>query len=124
MATLNTQENTGSAERTGSVVPLGPEQLDEITDTDVAFSTTKFLPPYELIPDEFKFGRTKWNRLFSDWFFNGLKALSVSPKEGIDPQKAMRCIRAHMGSFSPKHEHKKAGVAYMMSMLFNDAEWQ
>ena len=116
-------ENSAAVGRSDSKALLGPDQLDQITDAEVAFSTTKFLPPYSQIPEEFKRGNTKWNRLFSAWFFGGLKELRVAPKDGVDRQKALRCIRAHMGSFEPKHEHKEAGVAYMMSMLFDDAEW-
>lgn len=103
---------------------LTPEQIDEISDTEVAFSTMKFLPPMEAIPQEFIDGNTKWNRLFRDWFYYGLKSLKVAPKNGIDSQKAIRCLKAHIGSFEPKHEHKDAGVAYMMSLLFEEAEWQ
>jgi hypothetical protein len=102
---------------------LGPEQLDQISDIDVAFSTKKFLPEYAVIPDDFKKGNTVWNRLFKKWFYGGLKELSLTPKDGIDTKKAVKLIRAHMGSFEPKHEHKEAGVAYMMSMLFDDAKW-
>lgn len=103
---------------------LGVEELDRITDIDVAFPTAPFLPPMEAIPQEFIAGNTKWNRLFQDWFFIGIKSLKVVPKDGIDPQKALRCLRAHIGSYGPKHEYKDAGVAYMMSLLFEDATWE
>lgn len=103
---------------------LGPDQLDQITDAELAFATEKFLPPMEAIPKEFVDGNTKWNQLFTAWFFNGLQSLKVVPKAGIDSGKAIRCISAHMKSWGPKHEHKTAGVAYMMSMLFEDAEWE
>ena len=99
------------------------EQLNTITDVDVAFSTTKLLPEMKNIPEEFKHNGTKWNKLFSTWFFSGLKELKVTPKKGIDSNSAIKCIKAHMGSFAPSHQHKEAGVAFMMSQLFEDAEW-
>ncbi len=102
---------------------VGPEQLDQITMFELLFSTTRFLPPYSAIPDSFKFGNTKWNRLFSDWFYSGVTDLQLTPKGEVDVKKALRVIKAHMISFEPSHGHKEAGVAYMMSQLFEDATW-
>ena len=96
----------------------------EITDLHLAFGTVEGLPPYSDIPKEFTASKTKWNQLFNDLFFNGLKSLQLHPKEGIDPVKAQRHIKALMKSFEPKHEHKEAGVAYLMSKYFEDAEWE
>lgn len=106
-----------------AVILLGSEQLDQISMHELLFSTTRFLPPYSAIPDPFKFGSTKWNRLFSDWFYSGVKNLLLIPKGGVDVNKATRVIKAHMISFEPSHGHKEAGVAYMMSLLFEDASW-
>jgi hypothetical protein len=98
--------------------------IPTISDLDVAFGTTKGLPAYNSIPDEFKSGRTKWNDLFSAWFFGGLKSLKIAAKQDIDKSAALKHIRALMKSFDPKHEHKEAGVAYLMSQYFDDAEWE
>lgn len=98
----------------------------ETNDLDMVFgpmSFKGFLPPYEEIPLEFRRGHTDWNRLFSDWFFFGLASLDMEPKEGIDVKKAMRHIKTIMGSFEPKHEHKEAGVAYLLSEWFTDPKW-
>jgi len=105
---------------------ITPEQLDQIDiDTaEIVFGTTKFLPKYDDVPDEYKHGRTKWNNLFNDMFFSGIESLEMEPKEGVDADKAWSVIQAHMRSWEPKHEHKEAGVAYMMSMLFSDAKWE
>lgn len=106
-----------------TATPVGSRQLDQISMHELPFSTTCFLPPYAVIPDSFKFGYTKWNRLFSDWFYSGVKNLLLVPKSGVDVNKATRVIKAHMNSFEPSHGHKEAGVAYMMSLLFEDASW-
>lgn len=98
--------------------------IPEITKLDVAFGTTQGLPAYASIPDEFKRGRTKWNELFSAWFFSGLTGLRVAPSPGVDRDKAIAHIRALMASFEPSHEHKEAGVAFLMSQYFADADWQ
>jgi len=110
----------------GSAVPVSPwrERIAQIRDEEVAFGTTRFLPAYEDIPVEFKRQNgTIWNTLFSLWFFGGLKTLQLTPKEGVDVNLAMRCIGAHMRSWESRHEHKEAGVAYMMSCLFENATW-
>jgi len=46
------------------------------------------------------------------------------PKEGIDPQMAFRHIKACLGDWGPKHEHKFAGCAYLLSLWFDDVEWE
>lgn len=100
------------------------DDLKKLDLADVAFGTTALLPKYEDIPDDFKRRRTIWNDLFSSWFFDGLSALEMKPKPGIDGDLAMKAIRAHMVSWEPKHEHKEAGVAWMMDQLFESATWE
>lgn len=52
--------------------------------------------------------------------FEGINGYGVVPKEGVDPDKAMRHLAACMRSFEPKHEHKMAGVACLMATWFED----
>lgn len=100
----------------------------EIDDTTLAFpgDVKKLMP---LLTDEIdrEFGMngsTKWNKLFTDLFFRGVKNLKLTPKKGIDEKKAWRHIQAIMRSFQPKHEHKTAACAYLMSIWFEDATWE
>lgn len=80
---------------------------------------SQLLPPYASIPDEFKDHYGQWNKLASGWFFGGLpKGTAFIPKDGIDAGKAVAHLRAILVSFEPKHEHKEAGVAYLMSKWF------
>lgn len=97
----------------------------EVSNLDMAFGVgvDKLMPPYKEIPDEFKHGHTKWNDLVCDWFYCGVSELNVIPKQGIDQKKALRHMRAIIGSFEPKHEHKEAACAYLMSLWFDDAKW-
>ena len=94
----------------------------EVTNVDVVCGgdMKKLLPPMSVIPKEFKGmnNTNKWNKLVSTWFFSGLEGYSFKPKEGIDPSKALAHVKAIMGSFEPKHEHKEAGCAYLMSEFF------
>jgi len=97
-----------------------------VTDLEMSFPARieHLMPPYSEIPQEFKDGHTKWNNLFSDWFFSGLSSLSITPKEGIKLEDARRHLHCVMGSFEPKHEHKEAACAYLMSLWFEDAKWE
>jgi len=92
-----------------------------LTDLDM----DKLMVPMAEIPAEFKnFNRpTKWNELQSTWFYSGLpKGTDFIAKEGIDGAVALRHLRTIQGSFEPKHEHKEACVAYLMSLWFDDVK--
>ena len=99
----------------------------ELSDLDLAFpaKVSQLMPKYTDIPKEFTdFNRhNKWQQMVSDWFFCGLKDLKLAPKAGIDSKKAIRHISAIMGSFEPKHEHKEAACAYLLSLWFDDATY-
>ncbi len=94
----------------------------EVSDAEIAFPVAKNLPPMEQIPKEFHGDRTKWHKLFDKWFYSGANDVTFYPKEGVDPKKAIRAIRSIIGSYGPKHEHKKAGVSYLLSEWFHNWE--
>jgi hypothetical protein len=100
----------------------------DITGVDAVFPTTieGFLPAMKDIPKEFKENGAdnKWLKLFNQMFFCGGKFGKITAKPGIDAQKAFRHIRYCMGSFEPQHERKEAGCAYLMSLWFEDIEFQ
>ena len=82
------------------------------------------LPPVEDIPQEF-FKENKWTRL-ADRLFAGLAEddqTTIEPREGVDVWHASRQVSACLRSFDPKHEHKVAGVAYLLSLFFADVEF-
>jgi hypothetical protein len=93
-----------------------------VTNLDVTFGEIKsLLPEWDQIPKEFKDGYTRWNRIVSRWFFIGLpKETEFIPKEGINTKEALRHIVSILRSFDPKHEHKEAGCAYLLSLWFDD----
>lgn len=94
----------------------------EVTGLELVFGgdMNKLLPPMEKIPQEFKAGHSRWNDLIGKWFFHGIKKLEVMPREGVDRVKALRHVKACMASWEPKHQHKEAGCAYLMSQFFED----
>ena len=99
----------------------------EITDIDVAFPAhaMDWLPAWEDIPSSYKTSDNPWAQQIGRWFFKGPDEAwmtRLEPKEDVDPKKALRVVQACLGSFAPKHEHKIAGVAYMMATWFTDPE--
>ena len=91
---------------------------------DVAFGNISWLPKWNDIPEEFKDRncRTPENDLVSTWFFKGLTENDVErlrPRDGVDKEKALAACSACLCSWAPKHEHKEAGVAYLIREWFD-----
>ena len=100
--------------------------IPEVSDAAVAFPTTTPLPAWEDLTEDFQRGRGEaepWHRIVSKIFFEGgrLSDFGLTPKDGVDVNKAMRAILVCLGSWEPKHEHKTAGVAFMLSEWFDAA---
>jgi len=95
-------------------------EMEDVTDVEIAFGTTKGLPKWEDIPDEFKAGKTTWNKFFSHIFYRGGKGVAMDFNEGVDPKKFYRWFGAHACSWDPKHEHKEAGIAFRISRWLKD----
>lgn len=99
---------------------MKPQPVDQVT---MVFGggAMKLLPPWSEIPDEFKSRHNKWSKTISKWFFSGLpKETQFVAKDGIDGKDALRHIGTCMRSWEPKHEHKEAGCAYLLSLWFDD----
>lgn len=59
--------------------------------------------------------------LAQNWFYRGLKVMPPV-KAGLDRDDVQKNLAAALRSFEPKHEHKMAGVAYLMSLWLEDKE--
>jgi hypothetical protein len=105
----------------------------EVTDAQMAFGggelipfgdwqSSDFMPGRQDIPEEFlSHNGTKWNKLFNDWFYKGLRpGTKFRPNKDIDPEIALRHLNTITSSWTPKHEHKEAAVSYLMSLWFKD----
>lgn len=97
----------------------------EISAAQLAFPAGivgKLLPAEEDIPKEFRDGwhsGNKWCDLASEWFYNGLDGRLVFI-QGIDRDNALRHLGACLRSFEPSHQHKIAGVGYLMSLWVDE----
>ena len=99
--------------------------IPELNDVAVAFGDISALPAWDDIPEDF---RRNWHRESHPWcripsklFFKGgkLSDFGLTPKDGVDGGMANRAIRSCLGSWTPSHEHKIAGVAFMLSEWFD-----
>lgn len=97
---------------------------------DVAFGNIKHMPKFEDLPEPFRDGwqHNEYCKAVSSWFYEGAKAYPNGivlggdhifvAKTEVDAGKALAAIRAVLGSFEPKHEHKIAACGYMLSEWF------
>ena len=92
----------------------------ELTDVDIVFpaNVTHLLPEFESLPQVFQDEEDPWCAVAEEWFYRGADANKFVPKPGIDKTAALRHLQACLGSYQPKHEHKMAGVGYLMSLWF------
>lgn len=88
-----------------------------IDDALVAFpgDVDHLIPPRENIPEEFKDGSSPWCEWQRQWFYEGLKTWPET-KPGFDYAEVRRHLTALQNTFSTKHEHKEAMVAYLASL--------
>lgn len=103
-------------------------QPNPVLDIEMAFpgSVEHLLPAWEDLPEALRRGwhSDRWCKQAESWFFNGvdLKASTITPRDGIDATAAFRHLGVCLGSWEPKHEHKIAGVGYLMSLWFEELE--
>lgn len=100
--------------------------IPEVTKVDVIFGGDKALeimPRMQDIPEDFP-NRQKWEKVMEDWFFLGLKNAKWTPKAGVQQSKALAAVATVLRSFAPKHEHKTAAVAFMLSEWFEDVIYE
>lgn len=92
-----------------------PDEIASISDAEMAFSTERLLPSWEDIPEEFQRGNLYTELATAIFYGLELPVSEIEMKEGFEPQALNRAVRAHLQSFGPKHEHKIAGVGYMIA---------
>jgi hypothetical protein len=106
--------------------------IPEITRVDMAFGNIKHMPKFETLPEPFKdwFYNPYCNDVGS-WFYKGAEGIPngiklngtvYTAKPGVEAGKALAAIKAVLGSFEPKHEHKIAACGYMLSEWFDKSE--
>jgi hypothetical protein len=96
-------------------------EFPELTGADIAFSTEETRP--DLLEEAKKRGFNNHNnpycKLFSEFFFNGGKLVFKESLSEEFKTKAWNYCQALMFSYKPKHEHKQAVCAMLMSELID-----
>ena len=98
------------------------QPIPEVTDLDCAFGgAMRILPPYKDLPEEFRDMSGPFCRAASMLFYEGgkLSDHGLTPKPGVDEKKVYRVLRACLGDFAPKHEHKIGGTGYLLSQWYD-----
>jgi len=112
-------------------LPVPPKEPVEVHPVLFAFPANvigTLLPRDRDIPAEFHNGG-RWSELVNRWFMstNGLAPdgirlpadVEYHGKPGISAEKAWRHVDACLRSYEPKHEHKLAGVAWLIDTFFS-----
>lgn len=95
--------------------------LASINDAEMAFSTDRLLPEWKDIPESFK--KPNIYSQIAEALCLGFKMPQgeITFNEGFTDEGVAkdldRCVRAHVQSWGPSHEHKIAGVGFMMSKV-------
>lgn len=96
--------------------------LGSISDVELAFATERLLPAWEDIPEDFKRGNLYTKIAEAIFYGRPMPELEMAFFEGFRDDGAAgalnKCVRAHLQSFGPNHQHKIAGVGFMMAHVF------
>jgi hypothetical protein len=117
------------AQRAAAVGPLLDAAEEErtmfpirtgLTKADLVFPTNVdgMIPPHREIPEYPR--RQHFEDLAQTWFFSGLKNLKSKPRQGVNETQALAHISYVLRSWEPKHEHKIAGVAFLINEWFEE----
>lgn len=112
----------GKAEKTTetpkSGLKLGSHEFRAFNALDAAFGADlRDYPPYDSIPQEFRYGHTKFNDAVGTLFFEGgkLDDFGLKIKDGVDRVQFYATLKSLLHSFAPPHQHKEAACAWMLS---------
>lgn len=87
---------------------------------EVVWGTTRLLPPKDEIPEEFYKGNVYTQLADAMWCGEPKPNGEVTINPGFEEvpfTNIQACIMAHLKSFDPQHEHKIAGVGFMISKM-------
>lgn len=101
--------------------------VPDLTAVEIVFPAhvLDWAPRWDDIPEHFRSmnDKSEWSLIAHTWFNSGLAATTeFHAAEGVDAKKAVRALKALLGSFQPKHEHKIAAAAYLLSCWFTKVE--
>lgn len=111
-------EATTATKAAPSGMTLGSHKFPAFDGLSAAFGARLAdYPRMEAVPKQFQEHSGPYQNVVSSLFFRGgkLSDYGLDFKPSIDRSAAMTALRALLGSFDPKHEHKTAVVAWALS---------
>lgn len=96
---------------------------------DLAFSLPTWrevLPPYDRLPVEYKRGEARGCKFVTSWFYHGVSNIKMEPKPGVTEEQLGRVcqvVKAIIGSFEPKHEHKIGGLGFIIDSYVDELDY-
>lgn len=95
--------------------------LASITDLELAFSTDRLLPREDDVPAEF-WRRNVYTQIAESILYNlPVRDGELVFRPGFEGDQTiadlMRCLRAHLSSYTAKHQHKIAAVGFMLAQV-------
>lgn len=80
------------------------------------------LPPLDLIPEVFQKGRAGHVSTYARAMAIGRidESLALIKRDDVDSEVAWKHLCTIAGSFEPRHEHKEAALAWLISLWFRD----
>lgn len=97
--------------------------VPKVEDADLVFSTLNTNKELLALAQGKELELRPYARIFSTLFYSGGK---LHFKEGIEPEyreSLTRYLKAFMGSWNPKHEHKEAVSSLILSELVDASKY-
>jgi hypothetical protein len=92
-----------------------PQEIDRISQAFPASVIGKLLPLEKDIPAPYWENNHPMAEVVSHWFYFGLNPKAeLELKAGVDGHVMMQHLTTCLRSFEPKHQHKIAGVAFLL----------
>lgn len=100
---------------------ISRQDIKDISDVEIAFGTTKCLPEINEIPKTFFESNPYTNLTEAIFYGRPIPQNSFEFNPSFDDASILndlpRFVKAHLVSWSSSHEHKIAGVAYLISQV-------
>ena len=90
-----------------------------VSDVQFAFPANiigTLIPEWDDLPDEFRNRTSGYEELARHACFNNVELRPQVLRDGVDAELANRQLNAIVRSFQPKHQHKEAAIAYLLSL--------
>ena len=93
-----------------------PKTVPDVQFAFPAYIIGTLIPEWDDLPDEFRNRTSGYEELAGHACFNSVEIQPKVLRDGVDAKLANRQLNAIVRSLQPKHEHKEAAIAYLLSL--------